>query len=79
MLMARTNMDVPKHQGITWFAFDMEQEGVDIRPLREMTGHALFNEVFISEARVHKDNVVGGLNNGWAVANSTLARKRASS
>lgn len=77
MLMARTNMDVPKHQGITWFAFDMEQEGVDIRPLREMTGHALFNEVFISEARVHKDNVVGGLNNGWAVANSTLAFERA--
>lgn len=77
MLMARTNSDVPKHQGITWFAFEMQQDGVDVRPLREMTGHALFNEVFITDARVGVDAVVGGLNNGWAVANSTLAFERA--
>src|SRR5579875_2388117 len=77
MLLARTNPDVPKHQGITYFAFDMHQPGVEIRPLREMTGQALFNEGFINEARVHEDAVIGGLNNGWAVANTTLMFERA--
>ena len=77
MLLARTNPEVPKHQGITYFAFDMRQPGVEIRPLREMTGRALFNEVFITEARVSNDAVIGGLNNGWAVANTTLAFERA--
>ena len=78
MLIARTNPDVPKHQGITWFAFDMHQKGaVDVRPLREMTGRALFNEVFLSDARVGDDAVIGGLNNGWAVANTTLMFERA--
>jgi alkylation response protein AidB-like acyl-CoA dehydrogenase len=77
MLLARTDPDVPKHQGITYFAFDMKQPGVEIRPLREMTGRALFNEVFISEARVSNDAVIGGVNNGWAVANTTLAFERA--
>jgi alkylation response protein AidB-like acyl-CoA dehydrogenase len=77
MLLARTNPDVPKHQGITYFAFDMKQPGVEVRPLREMTGRALFNEVFINEARVSNDAVIGGLNNGWAVANTTLAFERA--
>ncbi len=52
MLIARTNSDVPKHQGITYFAIDMHQPGVDVRPLRELTGRALFNEVFLSDARV---------------------------
>ena len=52
MLLARTDPDVPKHQGISYFAFDMLQDGVDVRPLKEMTGHALFNEVFITDARV---------------------------
>jgi alkylation response protein AidB-like acyl-CoA dehydrogenase len=68
---------VPKHQGITYFAFDMKQPGVEVRPLREMTGRALFNEVFITEARVPNDAIIGGLNNGWAVANTTLAFERA--
>lgn len=77
MLIARTNSDVPKHQGITYFALDMHQEGVDVRPLRELTGRALFNEVFMSDARVSVDATIGGLNNGWAVANSTLAFERA--
>ena len=78
MLIARTNPDVPKHQGITWFAFDMHQGGaVDVRPLREMTGRALFNEVFMSDARVPDSWVIGGLNNGWAVANTTLMFERA--
>jgi alkylation response protein AidB-like acyl-CoA dehydrogenase len=77
MLIARTNSDVPKHQGITYFAIDMHQPGVDVRPLRELTGRALFNEVFLSDARVPADAVIGGLNNGWAVANTTLAHERA--
>jgi alkylation response protein AidB-like acyl-CoA dehydrogenase len=77
MLLARTNPEVPKHQGITYFAFDMRQPGVEVRPLREMTGRALFNEVFITEARVPNDAIIGGLNNGWAVANTTLAFERA--
>jgi alkylation response protein AidB-like acyl-CoA dehydrogenase len=55
----------------------MHQPGIDIRPLREMTGHALFNEVFMDEARVPGANMIGGLNNGWAVANTTLANERA--
>ena len=76
MLIARTDSDVPKHQGITWFAFDMHQEGVEVRPLREMTGHAMFNEVFLSEARVPDAAVIGGLHNGWAVANTTLQHER---
>ncbi len=77
MLLARTNFDVPKHQGITYFAFDMRQPGVEVRPLREMTGRSLFNEVFITEARVSDDAIIGGVNNGWAVANTTLAFERA--
>ena len=60
MLLARTNPDVPKHQGITYFAFDMQQPGVEVRPLREMTGRALFNEVFITEARVSDAAIIGG-------------------
>jgi len=78
MLLARTNFDLPKHQGITFFALDMHQPGVEVRPLREMTGRAMFNEVFITEARVHRDLVIGGVNNGWAVANTTLTFERAS-
>ncbi len=77
MLLARTDASVPKHQGITWFAFEMDQPGVDVRPLREMTGHALFSEVFMSDARVSKDAIIGGQNNGWAAANTTLAFERA--
>jgi alkylation response protein AidB-like acyl-CoA dehydrogenase len=77
MLIARTNPEVPKHQGITYFAIDMHQPGIDVRPLREMTGRALFNEVFINEARVPADALIGGLHNGWAVANTTLAYERA--
>ncbi len=78
MLIARTNPDAPKHQGISYFAFSMAQPGVEVRPLREMTGRAMFNEVFIDEARVPAANVIGGLNNGWAVANTTLMVERAS-
>jgi alkylation response protein AidB-like acyl-CoA dehydrogenase len=77
MLLARTDPSVPKHQGITYFALDMHQPGVDVRPLREMSGHALFSEVFFTDARVSKDAIIGGLNGGWAVANTTLSHERA--
>ncbi|MDH4171319.1 MAG: acyl-CoA dehydrogenase family protein [Acidimicrobiia bacterium] len=77
MLIARTNPDAPKHQGITWFAIDMHQEGVDVRPLIELTGHAMFNEVFLSDARVPAGNNIGDVNNGWAVTNTTLMHERA--
>ncbi|CAN5615853.1 acyl-CoA dehydrogenase [soil metagenome] len=77
MLIARTDPDLPKHQGISYFAIDMHQDGADVRPLKEMTGRALFNEVFLTDARVADDALVGGRNNGWAVANTTLAHERA--
>jgi len=76
MLLARTNPEVPKHQGITWMVLDMHQPGVEVRPLREMTGSAMFNEVFISDAHVPDSAVIGDVNNGWAVANTTLAFER---
>ena len=76
MLIARTDVNLPKHKGISYFRFDMMQPGVEIRPLREMTGRALFNEVFIDGARVHDDDMIGGLNNGWAAANTTLMAER---
>ena len=76
MLLARTDPEVPKHKGITWMVLDMHQPGVEVRPLREMTGKALFNEVFITDARVPDSAVIGDVNNGWAVANATLAFER---
>ncbi|MEZ5377067.1 MAG: acyl-CoA dehydrogenase family protein [Acidimicrobiales bacterium] len=77
MLIARTDWDVPKHRGITFFWFPMKQEGVEVRPLRQMTGDARFNEVFMNDARVSADNIVGGLNNGWGVLQAALAYERA--
>ena len=78
MLLARTDPDLPKHAGISWFALDMDQPGVDVRPLTEMTGRAVFNEVFIDEARTADRDLIGGHNNGWRVANTTLMVERAS-
>lgn len=77
ILIARTNPDAPKHQGISYFLFPMRQPGVEVRPLREMTGRAIFNEVFLDNARVHTSCLLGELNNGWAVANTTLMFERA--
>jgi alkylation response protein AidB-like acyl-CoA dehydrogenase len=77
MLIARTSAEAPKHQGISYFAIDMHQPGVEVRPLREMTGHAMFNETFLTDARVGDDHLIGGLNKGWAVANTTLGYERA--
>jgi alkylation response protein AidB-like acyl-CoA dehydrogenase len=76
MLIARTDPDQPKHAGITYFVLDMHQPGVEVRPLKEMTGRALFNEVFLTDARVADEAVLGGLGNGWKVANTTLMFER---
>ena len=77
MLVARTDPDAPKHKGISYFAIEMDQPGVEVRPLREMTGRSLFSEVFFSDARVNQSAMIGELNGGWAVANTTLANERA--
>lgn len=76
MLLARTDWDVPKHRGITYFAFPMRQAGVEVRPLRQMNGHASFNEVFLTEARVPASHVIGDEGGGWAAALTTLAHER---
>ena len=76
ILIARTDPDQPKHRGITYFLIDMEQEGVDVRPLREMTGDAAFNEVFLSDARVAEVDRLGELGEGWRVAMTTLSHER---
>jgi alkylation response protein AidB-like acyl-CoA dehydrogenase len=76
MLLARTNMDAPKHRGITYFAFPMRQEGVDVRPLKQANGHASFNEVFLTDARVPHANVIGDADTGWPVALTTLSHER---
>jgi len=77
MLVARTDTEVPKHRGLSYFLMDMEQDGVDIRPLRQITGEAEFNELFIEEARIPHANIIGGQDNGWAVAITTLMHERA--
>ncbi len=76
MLLARTDWDLPKHRGITFFAFPMDQPGVEVRPLRQMNGHASFNEVFLTDARVPAANIVGELGGGWRVALTTLTHER---
>jgi alkylation response protein AidB-like acyl-CoA dehydrogenase len=77
MLVARTDQDVPKHQGLTYFLLDMEQDAVQVRPLRQITGESEFNELFIEEARIPDENVIGGVGNGWTVAITTLMHERA--
>ena len=76
LLVARTDWDVPKHQGITYFVLPMDPPGVEVRPLRQMNGHASFNEVFLDDARVPVANVVGEVGHGWSVAQATLAHER---
>jgi alkylation response protein AidB-like acyl-CoA dehydrogenase len=76
LLIARTDPSAPKHRGISFFVIDMHQPGVEVRPLREMTGRAVFNEVFLTDARVPAENLVGGLHDGWRVTNTTLNNER---
>jgi alkylation response protein AidB-like acyl-CoA dehydrogenase len=76
MLLARTDPDAPKHKGITYFLLDMKTPGVTVKPLKQMTGDAEFNEVFFDNVRVHESRVLGGVNNGWAVGLTTLMYER---
>jgi alkylation response protein AidB-like acyl-CoA dehydrogenase len=77
MLLARSDSEAAKHKGITYFLLDMEQEGVSVRPLRQITGESEFNELFLDGAYVPDENVLGGEGNGWKVALTTLMNERA--
>ncbi|MGD9701300.1 MAG: acyl-CoA dehydrogenase [Acidimicrobiia bacterium] len=74
----RTNPEVPKHAGISTFAIDMKAKGVEVRPLREITGESMFNEVFFDDVFVPDDDVVGEIDQGWTVARATLGNERVS-
>ncbi len=76
--LARTDPDAPRHEGITYFLVDMRSAGIDVRPLRELTGQAMFNEVFLTDVFVPDDCVVGAVNGGWRLARTTLANERVS-
>jgi len=76
LLLARSDWDAPKHRGLTYLVLPMRQPGVVVRPLRQMNGHASFNEVFLDGARVPADLGVGAVGDGWAVARTTLAHER---
>jgi len=77
MLLARTDPDAQKHRGLTFFLMDMDAPGVQIHPLRQITGHSEFNELFLDEVPIPGANVVGGVGNGWKVALTTLMNERA--
>lgn len=76
MLLARTNLDVPKHEGITYFVLPMDQVGIEVRPLRQMNNYSSFTEVFLTDARVPAGNIVGTEGTGWRVARTTLMYER---
>jgi len=76
LLLARTDWDVPKHQGLSYFVLDMHQEGVEVRPLKQMNGHASFNQVLFTDAVVPAENLVSTVGNGWQVAITTLMHER---
>jgi len=76
MLLARTDPSAPKHKGITYFLLDMHAPGVTVKPLKQITGDAEFNEVYFDNVRVHESQILGGLNNGWAVGLTTLMYER---
>ena len=76
LLLARTDWDAPKHEGMSFFIIDVKQPGVDVQPLRQMNGHASFNQVFFTDAKVPKENLVARVGDGWKVAMTTLAHER---
>ncbi|MEM8922706.1 MAG: acyl-CoA dehydrogenase family protein [Actinomycetota bacterium] len=76
ILVARTDWDAVKHAGLTYFLIEMDQPGIEVRPIRQMNDHSSFNEVFLTEARVPHRNVVAGVGDGWMVARGTLAHER---
>src|SRR5579864_4849210 len=76
LLLARTDWDAPKHDGLSYFVIDIKQPGVDVQPLRQMNGHASFNQVFFTDALVPAENLVGKAGDGWKVAMTTLAHER---
>jgi alkylation response protein AidB-like acyl-CoA dehydrogenase len=76
ILLARTNRAAPKHRGITYFLVDMRTEGIEVRPLRQIDGVAHFNEVFLTDVRIPDDQVVGDVDDGWKVAQTTLQSER---
>jgi alkylation response protein AidB-like acyl-CoA dehydrogenase len=78
ILLARTDPSAPKHNGITYFLLDMKSEGVEVKPLRELTGNAMFNTVFIDDVFIPDDLVVGDVNRGWEVSRTTLTAERVS-
>ncbi|MFC3995292.1 acyl-CoA dehydrogenase family protein [Nocardiopsis sediminis] len=78
ILVARTDPDVPKHQGLTYFICDMSAEGVDVRPLRQLTGEAEFNEVYLTDVRIPDSHRIGAVGEGWKVAQTTLMNERVS-
>src|ERR1700722_4678422 len=76
LLLARTDWDAPKHEGLSYFVINLKQPGVDVQPLKQMNGHASFNQVFFTDAKVPKENLVGRVGDGWNVAMTTLAHER---
>ena len=76
MLLARTDPSAPKHKGITYFLLDMKSPGVTVKPLKQITGDAEFNEVYFDNVRVHESQILGGVNNGWGVGLTTLMYER---
>jgi alkylation response protein AidB-like acyl-CoA dehydrogenase len=76
ILLARTDPQAPKHKGLSFFIIDMRSPGIEIRPLRQITGTSEFNEVFFSDVSVPRSNVVGALGDGWRIANTTLTHER---
>ncbi len=76
LLLARTDWDAPKHSGMSYFIIDMTQSGVEVQPLKQMNGHASFNQVFFTDARIPIENLVGKIGDGWKIAMTTLAHER---
>ena len=79
LLLARTDWDVPKHQGLSFFVVDMRQDGIEVQPLKQMNGYASFNQVFFTDVPVASENLVSVVGDGWKVAMTTLAHERRTS